>query len=103
MTTLDDVITGTNRPDGGPCTPHEPIQCADGMDISVQAGRAWWSIPRDNAGPFTHVEVFTGMYATDDDLTALAEYEDAPGSGVYGRVPVATVRLIIAAHGGEAR
>ena len=33
------------------------IFCNDGFSLSVQASRDHYSIPRNNEGPYTHVEV----------------------------------------------
>jgi hypothetical protein len=35
----------------------KPIKCRDGSTLSVQASRYHYSKPRDDKGPYTHVEV----------------------------------------------
>jgi len=35
----------------------ERLECNDGFSLSVQAGQSHYCAPRDNAGPWTHVEL----------------------------------------------
>jgi hypothetical protein len=37
--------------------PLSPVNCNDGTVLSIQAGASLYSTPRNNAGPWTHVEV----------------------------------------------
>ena len=77
----------------------EPIRCADGTKVSVQASHMHYCKPRDDIGPYTHVEV---GYPDVDPPESWAEYGDGDyPSSVYGYVPVELVREYIAAHGGE--
>ena len=78
---------------------------ADGVKISVQASEFHYATPRDNYGPWSHVEVgcitgTDGKHVTPP--SEWLEYADAGElpSDVYGYVPVALVRALINAHGG---
>ena len=75
------------------------IECRDGFSMSVQAGNGHYCSPRDDVGPYTHVEVgFPSSY--DYYLHEYAEYPDKPTDTVYGWVPADTIQLCIDAHGG---
>lgn len=41
-----------------PSGPFPHIFCDDGTEISVQAGKYLHSLPKDDEGPWTHVEVY---------------------------------------------
>ena len=79
---------------------NKKIVCADGFEMSVQAHQGGYCTPRmNNAERYTAVEV--GFPSQIDEL--LLEYcedEGNPTETVYGYVPVATVSLVIAKHGG---
>jgi len=75
------------------------IVCKDGFMMSVQAGKSWYSYPKDTAPAldlYSHVEV--GYPSMKDEL--LEPYLDCEGSPVYGYVPLEVVREIIRKHGG---
>ena len=79
------------------------ITCTDGFDVSVQAGELLYATPRDDLGPWTHVEVGFPSERP-EPWEAWAEYvEDAdkPTGTVYSYVPVEMVEALIALHGGE--
>ncbi len=80
--------------------PNEPITCADGFTMSVQASSMSYCEPRiTGAEAYTAVEV--GFPSEKEDLLVQwAEDRDNPTDTVYGRVPVATVALVCAKHGG---
>lgn len=75
------------------------IECADGTTLSVQASTVHYSMPRENDGPYTHVEVgfpsvmppWWNSYAEDKDITET----------VAPFVPVGLVREFIDDHGGS--
>ena len=79
---------------------NKAITCADGFTMSVQAHSGGYCTPRiDNADRYTAVEI--GFPNQIDEL--LLDYcEDSgnPTETVYGYVPVTTVSLVIAKHGG---
>lgn len=79
------------------------ITCADGFTARVIAGEGAFCVPPER-GPFTHVEVyFPSLRPEPWELWAeYAEDPDRPTGTFYGPVPVALVRELIAAHGGEA-
>lgn len=75
------------------------IRCTDGLVLSVQASWAHYSTPRNDTGPWTHVEV--GFPS--DTVPELIEYADDQSEHphtVYSFVPVTLVNEIIEAHGG---
>ena len=80
---------------------NEPVVCADGFRMSVQADQFTYCSPRDDKGPYTTVEVgYPSAY--DFYLKGYAEDPDRPTDTVYGWVPVEQVRLCVDAHGGWA-
>ena len=67
--------------------------------MSVQASRTHYCTPRDDVGPYTHVEVgFPSSY--DFYLNQYAEDPGEPTGTVYGWVPADTIIMCIDAHGG---
>lgn len=81
------------------------LSCTDGTHLSVQAGDSLYCTPRDNNGPWTHVEVGYPSVDPGPLLLEYAENPDHPTATVFAYVPVHIVQLFIAAHGGidEAR
>ena len=79
---------------------NEAVVCADGFEMSVQANEGAYCSPRiDGAERYTEVEV--GFPSEREDLLMpYVEDESKPLQTVYGWVPVATVSLVIAKHGG---
>ena len=74
-----------------PYTPH--VFCKDGEHLSVQASKTHYCTPRDDYGPYTHVEIgFPSVW--DDDLFG-EQYDD-----VAGNVDIAHVACYIDKHGG---
>lgn len=80
--------------------------CADGTSLSVQASAFLYCIPRDDEGPYTHVEVGFIRDANDKALAppdAWRKYADGGfPSDVYGYVPIELVDEFINSHGGSA-
>ena len=75
------------------------VICKDGFNMSVQASRTHYCNPRDDVGPYTHVEVgFPSSY--DFYLSQYAEDPGEPTGTVYGWVPADTIIMCIDAHGG---
>ncbi|UWQ16131.1 hypothetical protein [Jannaschia sp. M317] len=76
------------------------LRCADGFQLSVQAGRHNYCTPRDNTGPWSDVEVG----APSSQVADLEPFADAPGpwAAVYAYVPLHVVAAIIDQHGGVA-
>lgn len=85
----------------------EPFRLADGTELSVQTGRAAYCSPRDDAGPWTHVEV--GAWA---DIEAFAKWldpdvdpslDDSPRHlRIYPYLPVEVLDAEIERRGGVA-
>ena len=73
--------------------PQAPIKCADGSTMSVQASEMHYCTPRDNQGPWTHVEVW---YCGSPER--FAKYGD--GSEPYGYLPIELVVEEIDSRGG---
>lgn len=104
---LDYII---NTPAWGPRSPtkrrprnerrwdQKAITCRDGTSISVQASYFHRCTPRNNRGPWTHVEVGYPSATPPDSWKDYQEGDD----GIYNYIPVELVREFIALHGGEA-
>lgn len=77
----------------------ERLECRDGFSVSMQASTFHYCSPRDNAGPYTHVELGY-PYPADEMLMPYAEDKNDPTGTVYGHVPLEVVARLVAAHGG---
>jgi len=79
---------------------YKMITCADGFNMSVQAGAGSYSDPRkDGAKKYTACEV--GFPSQKESmLMRYAENADEPTETVYGWVPSETITLVCAKHGG---
>lgn len=75
------------------------VTCKDGYKVSIQAGEMLYSIPKENRGPWSHVEL---GYPTEEDdrLDEYVEDPDRPLDTVYGYVPIELVAQILDDHGG---
>lgn len=70
----------------------EHVVCKDGTTISVQASAFHYCTPRNNFGPYTHVEVWcASVWPTEFDYD-----EEGPSA----QVPIELVAQFIDAHGG---
>ena len=79
---------------------NEPIECADGFRMSVQANEGAYCEPRI-AGAERYEAVEVGYPSHSEPLLMeWAEDPDAPTNTVYGWVPSQQVALVIAKHGG---
>ena len=81
---------------------YERLVCADGASVSIQAGVGIYSIPRDNVGPYTHVEA---GFPSVDPPPSWREYAEADGwmtpcETVYAYMPYDCVDEFINVHGG---
>ena len=77
--------------------PH--VVCKDGFKMSVQAGQALYSAPKDVAGHYEEAEV--GFPSTEESLlTTYAEDNDNLCDTVYGYVPCSIIDEVIEKHGG---
>ncbi len=81
---------------------YEPVVCADGASVSIQAGVGIYSIPRDNVGPYTHVEA--GFPSVDPPPSWREYAEDEPSldlrNTVFAYMPYDCVDEFINVHGG---
>lgn len=68
----------------------------DGAELSVQASRLHYSRPREDIGPYTHVEV---GYPSGSVPDTWAEYQDGKYE-IYAYLPIELVYMYVAAHGG---
>ena len=78
---------------------YEVLVCADGFRMSVQGNSGAYCEPRNDAGPYTAVEVGYPSSA-DSNLLPYAENPDAPTDTIYGWVPSAVILEVINSHGG---
>lgn len=70
----------------------DSVKCADGTTLSVQASEYHYCTPRDNKGPYTHVEV----WCVSSDVTEFEYSEEGPSA----YVPIEDVVRFIDNHGG---
>lgn len=78
------------------------IECADGFHLSAQASELHYSTPRDDTGPWTHVEVGYPSERPEPwaEWSKYVENEDDPTGTVYARVPLSLVEQLVVDHGG---
>lgn len=96
----------TDFPDCEYKRPSPRTICADGVSLSIQGNVVAYCLPRNNAGPYTHMEV---GFISDKEKKPMAppqswaDYADGDfPSDVYGWVPVELIEAFIAEHGGRA-
>ena len=74
--------------------------------MSVQASRDHYSVPRNDQGPYTHVEV-AGPSEWEDLLIPYRDKSEPAICGMrpmmYGRVPARVIRQVINKHGDIAK
>jgi len=78
---------------------YKRVYCQSGFNMSVQASETSYCTPRDNTGPYTHVEIGFPN-AIDEMIIGFAEDSDDPTGTVYGWVPAGLVQALIIKHGG---
>jgi hypothetical protein len=88
------------------CGPFPRYVCKDGVSLSVQASELTYCVPRENTGPWTHVEVGFIEDANGQRMAApdsWLEYADDSGvmSDVFGYIPVSMVADFIRQHNSE--
>lgn len=75
------------------------LTCKNGLTLSVQASQTHYCQPRNDGGPWTHVEVgFPSQKC--DKLLQYAEEEKNPTDTVYAYVPIEVVAQVIDDAGG---
>ncbi len=77
----------------------QPIECADGLKMSVQASETHYCMPRDNRGPWYQVEIGFPSRKV-DEIMEWAEEPGKPTGTVYCYVPLSAVVDAIVAAGG---
>lgn len=79
---------------------YERVVCADGASVSIQAGGGVYCTPRDNHGPYTHIEA--GFPSVEPPASWCVYAEDASDlcGTVYGYMPYGCVDEFINIHGG---
>lgn len=78
------------------------VKCKDGFEVSVQASRNHYCIPRDGNGVYTHVEMGFPSEYMGEEFQKYAEEPDRPTETVYSCVPVEMIDRLIESHGGLA-
>ena len=78
---------------------YKRVVCADGFTISMQASHMTNCDPRDNAGPYSEIEMGNPNRG-DSLIQRYAEEPDDPTRTIYSYVPADIVRRLIAKHGG---
>jgi hypothetical protein len=78
---------------------YKRVYCQSGFNMSIQASETSYCDPKDNAGPYTHVEIGFPN-AIEEMIIGFAEDPDNPTETVYGWVPVGLVQALIIKHGG---
>lgn len=75
------------------------LVCTDGFSMSVVAGKGNYCNPRNDTGPYSHVEC--GFPSEKEEiLMKFAEDPKDPTGTVYGYVPTSVVLEAIERHGG---
>jgi len=98
---LQNIVEGRGIYSHGFVENHPAITCNDGFTVSVQASGFHYCTPRDNAGPYTCVEL---GYPSETPIPEIMEYAEDPSNPtgtVYAHVPVELVKKLIDEHGGE--
>lgn len=85
--------------------PAQRTVCADGVSLSIQGSAFTYCLPRNNAGPYSHMEVGLIENEAGEAISppeTWAEYADGDfPNDVYGYVPVELIEAFIADHGGR--
>lgn len=77
------------------------INCVNGTQLSVQASRTHYSVPKSNYGPYSHVEVGAWNPTIYEGWEQYLDSEpNEDGFTVYARVPIKTVAQFIDQCGG---
>lgn len=73
------------------------LKCDDGFTMSIQASEYHYCLPRDNEGPYTHVEI--GFPSEVEPLLLpYADEPEEPTQTVYGYVPREVVEAVVRKH-----
>ena len=77
-----------------------PIVCADGFSISVQASSRHYCQPRETGAYWYHLVECGYPSQAPEFILQYAEDSEQPTETVYGYVPVDLVNKLIDSHGG---
>jgi len=97
---INDYIEKNHMP--GALTMTAKVRCKDGFTVSVQASKFHYCTPREDRGPYSHVELGFPSAEPPPYVLAYAENQEIPTGTVYGYVPVELVEQMIEEHGGLA-
>jgi hypothetical protein len=78
---------------------YEFVQFESGFGVSIQASQTSYCSPRNNTGPYTHVELGFPT-AFEQLIISYAEDQSEPTDTVYGYVPAGLVQALTIKHGG---
>lgn len=78
------------------------VVCVNGAVVSVQVSRTHYCSPRNDFGPWTHVELGYPSLCPPKAILEYAEEPDNPTGTVYAYVPIALVAAWINSCGGFA-
>jgi hypothetical protein len=84
----------------GSCNLAKRIVCENNYSISVQANECAYCTPRDNYGPYSHVECGHPIAPPSDEMMEYADERERPTETIYQYVPVEVVERLIESHGG---
>lgn len=76
------------------------IVCRDGATVSLQASEYHYCTPRNNDGPYTHIEAGYPSVMPPDSWLPYAENAEKPLDTVYDYLPLQLAQEFIDAHGG---
>jgi hypothetical protein len=101
---LDEFLAqDPGRDEYGDRSRYPSITCADGTVVSVQAGFNYYSTPREDHGPYTHVEILTPNGPGVRPPWSWNEYDDHYHDSsfkLFTQVPIGLVVEYLMEHGG---
>ena len=83
-----------------PRTCNKHVVCKDGATVSVQANRSTYCTPRDDRGPYTHVEAGFPSVMPPPSWLEYCEDPNDPLETVYGFMPLSCITEFLNEHGG---
>ena len=79
---------------------YKKVVCADGFTVSIQASKFHYCEPRNDAGPYTEVELGYPNMVPTKEIIRHAEDPDDLCHTIYGYVLADAVERLIRTHGG---
>lgn len=82
--------------------PRDHLTLKSGLQLSIQASVHTYCTPKNDDGPWTHVEVMVKNDSPPHDNQPIYEWREyyEPSGGIYGYLPVELVNKLIEEHGG---